>query len=67
MTATGQRKPFRGPGHKSVADPASRTARRMCGAFPPLPRAAVAAALGLLPELPLIAGGKSFGGRMTSQ
>ncbi|MFY9880507.1 MAG: alpha/beta family hydrolase [Pseudolabrys sp.] len=33
----------------------------------PLPRAAVAAALGLLPELPLIAGGKSFGGRMTSQ
>ena len=27
-------------------------------------RAAVAAALGLLPELPLIAGGKSFGGRM---
>ena len=30
-------------------------------------RAAVAAALGLLPELPLIAGGKSFGGRMTSQ
>ena len=39
----------------------------MCGAFPPLPRAAVAAALGLLPELPLIAGGKSFGGRMTSQ
>ena len=30
-------------------------------------RAAVATALGLLPELPLIAGGKSFGGRMTSQ
>ena len=30
-------------------------------------RAAVAAALGLLPELPLIAGGKSFGGRTTSQ
>jgi len=30
-------------------------------------RAAVAAALGLLLELPLIAGGKSFGGRMTSQ
>src|SRR6476619_5520117 len=30
-------------------------------------RAAVAAALGLLPELPLIAGGKSFGCRMTSQ
>jgi len=30
-------------------------------------RAAVAAALSLLPELPLIAGGKSFGGRMTSQ
>jgi len=30
-------------------------------------RAAVSAALGLLPELPLIAGGKSFGGRMTSQ
>jgi predicted alpha/beta-hydrolase family hydrolase len=30
-------------------------------------RAAVAAALGLLPESPLIAGGKSFGGRMTSQ
>jgi len=30
-------------------------------------RAAVAAALNLLPELPLIAGGKSFGGRMTSQ
>ena len=30
-------------------------------------RAAVAAALKLLPELPLIAGGKSFGGRMTSQ
>jgi predicted alpha/beta-hydrolase family hydrolase len=30
-------------------------------------RAAVAAALRLLPELPLIAGGKSFGGRMTSQ
>ena len=29
-------------------------------------RAAVAAALSLLPELPLIAGGKSFGGRMTS-
>jgi len=30
-------------------------------------RAAVATALHLLPELPLIAGGKSFGGRMTSQ
>jgi uncharacterized protein len=30
-------------------------------------RAAVASALNLLPELPLIAGGKSFGGRMTSQ
>ena len=30
-------------------------------------RAAVAAAGSLLPELPLIAGGKSFGGRMTSQ
>ena len=30
-------------------------------------RAAVAAAQRLLPELPLIAGGKSFGGRMTSQ
>ncbi len=30
-------------------------------------RAAVTAASGLLPELPLIAGGKSFGGRMTSQ
>ena len=30
-------------------------------------RAAVAAASHLLPELPLIAGGKSFGGRMTSQ
>jgi predicted alpha/beta-hydrolase family hydrolase len=30
-------------------------------------RATVAAALDLLPELPLIAGGKSFGGRMTSQ
>jgi predicted alpha/beta-hydrolase family hydrolase len=30
-------------------------------------RAAVAAALKTLPELPLIAGGKSFGGRMTSQ
>ena len=30
-------------------------------------RAAVAAALDLLPGLPLIAGGKSFGGRMTSQ
>jgi len=30
-------------------------------------RAAVAAALSLLPKLPLIAGGKSFGGRMTSQ
>jgi hypothetical protein len=29
--------------------------------------AAVAAALNLLPRLPLIAGGKSFGGRMTSQ
>jgi predicted alpha/beta-hydrolase family hydrolase len=30
-------------------------------------RAAVGAALDLLPERPLIAGGKSFGGRMTSQ
>ena len=30
-------------------------------------RAAVIAALDLLPNLPLIAGGKSFGGRMTSQ
>jgi predicted alpha/beta-hydrolase family hydrolase len=30
-------------------------------------RAAVTAASDLLPELPLIAGGKSFGGRMTSQ
>jgi hypothetical protein len=30
-------------------------------------RAAVAAAHGLLPTLPLFAGGKSFGGRMTSQ
>ncbi len=30
-------------------------------------RAAAAAALHALPELPLIAGGKSFGGRMTSQ
>lgn len=30
-------------------------------------RAAAAAALNLLPNLPLIAGGKSFGGRMTSQ
>ena len=30
-------------------------------------RAAVQAAAGLLPELPLFAGGKSFGGRMTSQ
>jgi uncharacterized protein len=30
-------------------------------------RAAVAAAHNLLPALPLIAGGKSFGGRMTSQ
>jgi hypothetical protein len=30
-------------------------------------RAAVAAAARLLPKLPLIAGGKSFGGRMTSQ
>jgi uncharacterized protein len=30
-------------------------------------RAAVAAAQSVLPELPLIAGGKSFGGRMTSQ
>jgi predicted alpha/beta-hydrolase family hydrolase len=30
-------------------------------------RAAVTAALGLLPDLSLIAGGKSFGGRMTSQ
>ncbi len=30
-------------------------------------RAAVAAAARALPELPLIAGGKSFGGRMTSQ
>ena len=30
-------------------------------------RAAVATALALLPECPLVAGGKSFGGRMTSQ
>jgi predicted alpha/beta-hydrolase family hydrolase len=30
-------------------------------------RAAVATAAELMPELPLIAGGKSFGGRMTSQ
>jgi predicted alpha/beta-hydrolase family hydrolase len=30
-------------------------------------RAVAAAALNLLPRLPLIAGGKSFGGRMTSQ
>jgi len=30
-------------------------------------RAAVAAARALTPELPLLAGGKSFGGRMTSQ
>jgi len=30
-------------------------------------RAAVTTALGLLPKVPLIAGGKSFGGRMTSQ
>jgi uncharacterized protein len=30
-------------------------------------RAATATARGLVPELPLIAGGKSFGGRMTSQ
>lgn len=30
-------------------------------------RAAAAAAINLLPSLPLIAGGKSFGGRMTSQ
>lgn len=30
-------------------------------------RAAMASALNLIPELPLIAGGKSFGGRMTSQ
>jgi predicted alpha/beta-hydrolase family hydrolase len=30
-------------------------------------RAAVASAHGLLPQLPLLAGGKSFGGRMTSQ
>jgi hypothetical protein len=30
-------------------------------------RAAVAAAADLVPELPLFAGGKSFGGRMTSQ
>jgi uncharacterized protein len=30
-------------------------------------RAAVATAGGLLPKLPLLAGGKSFGGRMTSQ
>ena len=30
-------------------------------------RAAIAAALHALPKLPLIAGGKSFGGRMTSQ
>jgi uncharacterized protein len=30
-------------------------------------RAAVAAAAGLVPGLPLVAGGKSYGGRMTSQ
>lgn len=30
-------------------------------------RAAVAAAAGLAPDLPLVAGGRSFGGRMTSQ
>ncbi|WP_428394410.1 alpha/beta family hydrolase [Lichenicoccus sp.] len=30
-------------------------------------RAAVEAATGLMPALPLVAGGKSFGGRMTSQ
>lgn len=30
-------------------------------------RAAVAAAVALLPKLPIVAGGKSFGGRMTSQ
>ncbi len=30
-------------------------------------RAAIAAAQGALPQLPLVAGGKSFGGRMTSQ
>lgn len=30
-------------------------------------RAAVAATVALLPKLPLVAGGKSFGGRMTSQ
>ncbi|HMK71487.1 MAG TPA: alpha/beta family hydrolase, partial [Xanthobacteraceae bacterium] len=30
-------------------------------------RAAVAAAVRLAPDLPLVAGGKSFGGRMTSQ
>ncbi len=30
-------------------------------------RAAVEAAIGLMPALPLVAGGKSFGGRMTSQ
>jgi predicted alpha/beta-hydrolase family hydrolase len=30
-------------------------------------RAAVAAASGLMPDIPLFAGGKSFGGRMTSQ
>ena len=30
-------------------------------------RAAAAAALDLLPKLPIVAGGKSFGGRMTSQ
>jgi uncharacterized protein len=33
----------------------------------PVVRAAVATAAQLAPELPLIAGGKSFGGRMTSQ
>lgn len=46
-----------------------------CGAKRPDPpqlaqatvRAAVAAALELLPNRPLVAGGKSFGGRMTSQ
>lgn len=30
-------------------------------------RAAAAAAIGLVPDLPLFAGGRSFGGRMTSQ
>ena len=33
----------------------------------PTVRAAVAAAVQLVPDLPLVAGGKSFGGRMTSQ